>query len=161
MNSRRFHHCVHYLEWRLRNITLGCPPPQSCWRALASIRGGSPRTWRHVTSPSSSGLSSDVNHKLNTDWEDNVALKVHACLDGLEVEWTSTDVVHIGEVGESSALWIGVIPKSLTGQVANIAAFGCFDVLIESGVTDVDVEISELSVTRSAGPKFLPPPIQP
>ncbi|KAK0497707.1 hypothetical protein EDD18DRAFT_1009582, partial [Armillaria luteobubalina] len=86
-------------------------------------------------------LSSDVNHKLNTDWEDNVALKVHACLDGLEVEWTSTDVVHIGEVGESSALWIGVIPKSLTGQVANIAAFGCFDVLIESGVTDVDVEI--------------------
>ncbi|KAK0478706.1 hypothetical protein IW261DRAFT_1608196 [Armillaria novae-zelandiae] len=53
--------------------------------------------------------------------------------------------------------WIGVKPKSLTGQVANTAAFACLDVLAECRITDVDVEIRELSVARSAGPKLLPP----
>lgn len=48
-------------------------------------------------------------------------------------------------------------PKSLAGENANTAAFRCLDVLNEFGITDVDVEIRESSVTRSAGPKLLSP----
>ena len=73
-----------------------------------------------------------VNHTLNTVWEDNVALKIHACLDEIRVEWTSTDVVRISEVGASSApviLWVGVKPKSLTGEDASNAAFRCLNIL--------------------------------
>jgi hypothetical protein len=67
-----------------------------------------------------------VNHKLNTAWEHDVAPKVLACLEEMGVLWTSTDIVRIGVVGESSApviLWIGVKPKSLADEDANTAAF--------------------------------------
>jgi hypothetical protein len=52
-----------------------------------------------------------------------------------------------------------VKPKSLAGETANTAAFRCLDVLNEFGLTDIDVEIRESSVTRSAGPKLLSPVI--
>ena len=101
-----------------------------------------------------------INHKLNTVWEDNVAPIIHARLDEMGVKWTSTDIVRIGVVGESSApviLWIGVTPKSLDSENANTAAFRCLDVLKEANITDVHVEIRESSVTRFAGPKLLSP----
>jgi hypothetical protein len=50
-----------------------------------------------------------------------------------------------------------VKPNSLAGENANTAAFRCLDVLNEFGITDVDVEIRESSVTRSAGPELLSP----
>ena len=36
------------------------------------------------------------NHALKEVWEDNLALKIHALLDSMKVDWTSTDVVRIG-----------------------------------------------------------------
>ncbi|OCH84906.1 hypothetical protein OBBRIDRAFT_815290 [Obba rivulosa] len=81
------------------------------------------------------------NLALKEAWESNLALKIHALLDSMKVKWTSTDVVRIGNTGESSApviLWIG-----------------CRELLVESNITDVDVEIRESVVTRSAGPKLL------
>jgi hypothetical protein len=59
------------------------------------------------------------NHALKEVWEDNLALKLHALLDSMKVKWTSTDVVCIGNAGESSApviLWIGVMPATLSGN---------------------------------------------
>ena len=54
-------------------------------------------------------------------------------------------------------LWIGIKPQSLCGKEAHTAAFKCRDILHEQGITDVDVELRESSVIRSAGPKLLPP----
>jgi hypothetical protein len=100
-----------------------------------------------------------VNHKLNTNWENEVAPKVLACLEELKVEWTSLDIVRIGEVEASSdpTLWIGVKPKSLTTEDANTTAFRCLDVLKTFNIIDVNVELRESLVIRSAGPKLLPP----
>jgi hypothetical protein len=66
-----------------------------------------------------------VNHRLNAIWEDSVAPRVHACLDEIGVLWTSTDVVRIGVIGETSqvVLWIGVKPKCLAGEDAHAAAY--------------------------------------
>jgi len=100
------------------------------------------------------------SHKLSTVWEDKVAPKVHVHFDELGVDWTSTDLVRIGKVGDSSPpviLWIGVKPKTLTREDANIAALSCLNILLEFNITDVHVEIRESSVTRSASPKLLPP----
>ncbi|KAF8957093.1 hypothetical protein BDZ97DRAFT_120014 [Flammula alnicola] len=98
------------------------------------------------------------NHALKEVWEDNLALKLHALLDSMKVKWTSTDVVRIGNAGESSApviLWIGVMPGSLSGDDGIVVASKCRERLVESNIADVDVEIRESVVTRSAGPKLL------
>ncbi|KAK0458222.1 uncharacterized protein EV420DRAFT_1544249, partial [Desarmillaria tabescens] len=98
------------------------------------------------------------NHALKEAWEGNLALKLHALLDSMKVKWTSTDVVRIGNSGESSApviLWIGVMPASLSGNDGVVVASKCRELLVESNIADVDVEIRESVVTRSAGPKLL------
>ncbi|KAK0214038.1 hypothetical protein IW262DRAFT_292361 [Armillaria fumosa] len=99
------------------------------------------------------------NHKLNTLWDGDLARKVHACLDELDVNWTSTDVVRIGRLPASAPviLWIGVVPKSLSGEDGSTVACRCREVLREFDITDVEVEIRESSVIRSAGPKLLEP----
>jgi hypothetical protein len=100
------------------------------------------------------------NHALKEVWEDNLALKLHALLDSMEVKWTSTDVVRIGNVEESSApviVWIGVMPASLSGHEGAIAAFKCRELLVEYNIADVDVEIRESVVTHTTGPKLLAP----
>ncbi|KAJ7439344.1 hypothetical protein FB451DRAFT_1302210 [Mycena latifolia] len=98
------------------------------------------------------------NHPLKEVWEGNLALRVHALLDSMEVKWTSTDVIRIGGTGESSVpviLWIGVMPTSLSGADGVVVASKCRELLIDHGIADVDVEIRESVVTRSAGPMFL------
>ena len=42
------------------------------------------------------------NHALKDVWEDNLALKIHAVLDSMKVDWTSTDVFCIGYDEEQS-----------------------------------------------------------
>lgn len=104
-------------------------------------------------------LSVVTDHELNDSWEYTVAPKVIACLDNLKVLWTSLDVVRIGVVGETFApvvLWVGVTPKSLASEDAKTVAFECLEVLTGFGITDVEVELRESSVIRSAGPKLLP-----
>jgi hypothetical protein len=99
------------------------------------------------------------NHALNEVWEDNLALKVHALLDSMQVKWTSTDVVRIGIVGESSApviLWVGVTPTSLSRANGTVVARKCREILEEYDITDVDVEIRESIVARF-GRKLLNP----
>src|SRR6266581_1579343 len=79
--------------------------------------------WEAPTGPEAYQMHKELraagNHALKEVWEDNLALKLHALLDSMRVKWTSTDVVRIGNAGESSApiiLWIGVMPASLSGD---------------------------------------------
>ena len=94
------------------------------------------------------------NHAIKEVWEDNLAYKLHALLDSIEVKWTRTDVVRIGDTGECSApviLWIGVMPASLSADDGVVVACKCRELLEKKDITDVDVEIRESVVTRSAG----------
>ena len=55
------------------------------------------------------------DHKIKEIWEDDLAFKVHAIEN--KVEWTSTNIIHIGYIEEFSSnviLWIGVKPDSLS-----------------------------------------------
>ena len=118
-------------------------------------RPPSPGPWMH---PKRRDLRPVGNHALKEVWEGNLALRIHALLDSMNVKWTSTDVVRIGKAEESTVpviLWIGVIPASLSGDDGVIVAFECRKLLEEIDITDVDVEIRESVVTRSAGPKLL------
>ena len=123
--------------------------------------------WKAPTGPEAYRVIRELravgNHALKQVWEDDLALKLHTILNSMEVKWTSTDVVRIANEGESSApviLWIGVIPKSLSGDDGVIVASKCRELLVEFNITDVDVEIRESVVTRSAnlrstGPRLL------
>ena len=102
-------------------------------------------------------------HAVSAVWEDNLALRLHALLDSMQVKWTSTDIVRIGIPKDKPEdtfpviLWIGVMPKSLSGEVGSDVASQCQDLLLGYGITDVDVEIRESVVTCSAGPALLTP----
>ena len=99
------------------------------------------------------------NHKIITVWN-VLADKVLEYLDSLKIRWTSIDGVRFAEIGKAPGpvvLWIGVTPKSLSGEDAHTAAFGCLDILKKFDITDVDVEFRESVYTRSLGPKLLKP----
>jgi hypothetical protein len=98
-------------------------------------------------------------HSLSVVWEDNLALRLHTLLDLMEVKWTSTDIVRIGIPEDifPVILWIGVMPKSLSGDVGSVVAFQCQGLLLGYGIADVNVEIRESVVTHSAGPALLKP----
>ncbi|KAK0218117.1 hypothetical protein IW262DRAFT_1117502 [Armillaria fumosa] len=120
--------------------------------------------WKAPTGPEAYRRIRDLrpvgNHALKEVWEGNLALKLHALLDSMKVKWTSTDVVRIGYPKESSApviLWIGVMPASLSGDDGVVVASQCRELLKEHNIDDVDVEIRESVVTRSAGPRLLKP----
>ena len=97
-------------------------------------------------------------HAIKDVWEGNLSRQVIQHLDSREVEWTSIDVVRIGEVGESFhpvILWIGVRLKSLSGEDGTKVACSCKEILVRFGIVDVDVEIRVSSVTFLGGPKLL------
>jgi hypothetical protein len=100
-------------------------------------------------------------HKLNTVWKD-LGPKVCDFLDSAGVYWTTIDVVRFIKVeGVEPAgpvvLWIGVCPETLLGEDAHTAAYSCLDLLIDFGITDVEVEFRESIYIRSAGPDLLEP----
>ena len=100
------------------------------------------------------------DHEINDVWEDDLALKVHAILHAKGVDWSSTDVVRIGYAEEPSGdviLWIGVKPDSLSYDAGIDAALQCKRLLLDYGIKEVDVEIRESEVIRSAGPQLLQP----
>jgi hypothetical protein len=65
-----------------------------------------------------------------------------------------------GYVEESSGnpiLWIGVKPTSLSYEQGIDVALQCKKLLLDYGINDVDVEIRQSEVIRSAGPQLLQP----
>ena len=127
---------------------------------LVARTGSTP--WEEPTGQFAYAVPKDLRpvgkHSLKEVWEDNLAPKLHTLLDSMKVMWTSTDVVRIGIVEESSApviLWIGVMPASLSRNDGLNVASKSKELLIEHHITDVDVELRESVVTRSVGPKLL------
>jgi hypothetical protein len=101
-------------------------------------------------------------HPINNIWETELSAKIVAYLDSEAVEWSSIDVVRMGhpEVVSSrrNVLWIGVIPESLQSEKGAEVARGCSNILLDFVITDVNVEIRESRVMRSASnPKLLAP----
>ena len=92
--------------------------------------------WKEPTGPEAYRVLKELRvvgeHMLNPLWEDELAPRLHNLLESMEVNWTSTDVVRIGIVGEpeSSAhviLWIGVVPSSLSGNDGIVVASKCHE----------------------------------
>ncbi|KAN0109281.1 hypothetical protein V8E52_009465 [Russula decolorans] len=73
------------------------------------------------------------DHEIKELWEDDLAFK------------SSSNVV----------LWIGVKPGSLSYEQGIEVALQCKRLLLEYGINDVDVEIRQSEVIRSAGPQLL------
>jgi hypothetical protein len=123
------------------------------------------KPWTKPTGPEAYRVLKELRpvfgHKLNTVW-DVLGPEVRDFLDSLEVPWTSIDVVRFIKVGDGEAvgpvvLWLGVFPKTLFGERAHNAAFGCLEILKASGINDVEVECRESLYTRSVGPNLLKP----
>jgi hypothetical protein len=168
--SRQGSGYIHPLQSSSRPRRLPLPSPKEAnfyyaglpSRPILVARTGT--RWKAPTGPEAYPKYKDLrvvgNHVLKEIWEDNLSRKLHALLDSMEVKWTSTDVVRIGIVGESSApviLWIGVVPASLSGHDGALVAFKSRELLVEYNIADVDVEIRESIATRTAGPKLLTP----
>ncbi|EJD02794.1 uncharacterized protein FOMMEDRAFT_156139 [Fomitiporia mediterranea MF3/22] len=91
-------------------------------------------------------LGTVYNHALSKAWNDNLAPKVFNLLDSMKIQWTSIDIVRIGNAGESFKpviLWIGVRPATLSGYDGLDVASKCRNILVEHDISDVDVEIRE------------------
>ncbi|TCD61326.1 hypothetical protein EIP91_008587 [Steccherinum ochraceum] len=101
------------------------------------------------------------HHKIEDIWENDLAPKIHAVLDSSKVDWTSTDLVRIGYVHEAVdsnlIVCIGVEPDTLPFDVGIDVALQCKQVVLDSGIEDVEVEIRESNITSLAGPKLLQP----
>lgn len=81
-------------------------------------------------------------HPIKDVWEDNLSRRVVEHLNSKEVAWTSIDVVRISYVEElfrPVILWIGVQPQSLSVDNGTKVARSCQEILIQFGITDVDV----------------------
>ncbi|KAI0050657.1 hypothetical protein FA95DRAFT_1555374 [Auriscalpium vulgare] len=109
---------------------------------------------------------------LNEVWDAGLGSKIGAALDAMDVQWTSLDIVRIVKSEEYTyrppenrppiILWIGVNPASLSGRDGVVAALKCRELLVESNITDVDVEIRESVVVRwGAFPTPTDPPAEP
>lgn len=99
-------------------------------------------------------------HAIVDVWEDHLSHKFVQYLDSKQVSWTSIDILRIGYAGDPFPpliLWIGVKPDSLSFEDGMTVACTCHEILVESRITDVDVEIRESSVIPLVGPKLLTP----
>jgi len=93
-------------------------------------------------------LRPSSEHPLTEVWEDNLYPKVCTLLDSMEVKWNSLDPLYIGSddycfLFVPAILWIGVEPGSLSGDYGAVVASECHKLIVEHGITDVDVEIRE------------------
>ena len=153
----------------LRRSSLQAAPDCSYWPFM----GGAVRP-RGI--PQLKELKIPGDHEILEVWEDNIAFKVHAILDENNVDWSSTEIVRIDNVGEPSGniiLWIGVwrrdpgggsTPLSYDGAVD--VALKCKKLLVNYGFVDIDVELRESDIIQSVGPQLLEPtddlePLQP
>jgi hypothetical protein len=100
------------------------------------------------------------DHEISEVWQDDLAPKVNAILDEKRVDWSTTDVVRIGYVGEPSGnvvLWIGANPDSLSYEFGIDAALECKMLLLNYGINDVDLEIRQSKIIQSSGPQLFQP----
>ena len=110
-------------------------------------------------------LGTVYGHAINDLWEQSLSRKVVERLHSLNVDWTSIDVVRIGYEGEMFhpvILWIGVQPQTLSVHAGDEVADGCLEILTESGIKGVKVELRESRVSplKRHRPKLLTPTVE-
>ncbi|KAH7911002.1 hypothetical protein BJ138DRAFT_1113599 [Hygrophoropsis aurantiaca] len=126
-----------------------CPAPILVARTSSSTTLWTPPTGPWV--PKELHAVGSHAPKLRDAWEDTLARELHALLDAMHAQWTSTDVVRIIDADEYYSyysvapliLWIGVRPALLSGEGGVVVAASCRALLVDADITDVDVEIRE------------------
>lgn len=120
--------------------------------------------WAPLTGPEAYATAKELrpigDHKdlKKAWWHYGIPQKLIDLLDTMEIKWTSIDAVRIACVGDAHApaiIWLGVMHKSLSGEKGVKLAAKCKELLLEHGIQDVDCEIRESEVFKSAGPKLL------
>lgn len=122
-------------------------------KAVLVARSGTD-IWELPTGPEAylrpKGLSPVGNHPINAVWRDKLGPQIHNLLKSKGVQWTSIDVLRIGFAGERFApvvVWIGVKPDTLSGIDGLAVVKECKQLLVESEIFGVEVEIRESIVT--------------
>lgn len=98
------------------------------------------------------------NQVIKDVWEGCLSCEITKHLESLKVVWTSVDVVQISYVEESLhpvILWIGIQPETLSVEDGTELACSCWEIIIQCGIIDVDVEIRESLVNTLDGSKLL------
>ncbi|KAF8994472.1 hypothetical protein BDQ17DRAFT_1366847 [Cyathus striatus] len=117
----------------------------------------------YVGLPSSPTLVLPVfNDKFATVWED-MGTHIYKYLDSVAVRWTTIDVVHFVEPStnvrmngrEVDVLWIGVIPGSLSRELAKEAARVCKNILISFDIDGFEIQFRESFFRRYIGPRLI------
>ena len=114
----------------------------------ALVARSSDTVWFQPTGPEAYLKAKELRtvgrHGLNDVWETVVASAIESYLQSQQVDYRSVDPARIGYAGSNVfplVLWIGVAPGSLSGTDGRAVALGCRDILINNGITDVEVEI--------------------
>ena len=134
-------------------------------RLVATTR---PDPFERPTGPDAHTIPKELrtlgHHPLAHVWEDDLAFQLHSVLDSMNVNWTSTDVVRIANVGEPSGpvvIWVGIEPGTLGFDDGAVVALKCRDVLDNYHIHGVHIELRESRITKQAGRRFLNPIIGP
>jgi hypothetical protein len=101
------------------------------------------------------------NHPIQAVWR-TLGEQVYKFLDSLGVLWSTIDPVRfrVAEKREKGAkagplyLWVGVHPRSLSLEVAKVAAVGCKKILAAAQFPDIEIAFRESVFTWSAGPSI-------
>ncbi len=97
------------------------------------------------------------NHPLRDAWP-KLHIEVYGFLDSIGVIWSTIDPVRFAEEGKEAGpvyLWIGVVPRSLSFEVAQAAAVGCKQILANADFPDIEIAFRESLYIRSSGPRLL------
>lgn len=112
--------------------------------------------WEEFTGPEEDKPYKDLrfagNHPIKEVWSSGLADKIIALLRSTNVDYNDLDVVRMG-INDlwfpDTIVWIGVRPGSLSGYDGLDVALKCKELIVEYGITDVEVEIREAIVLPS------------
>jgi hypothetical protein len=123
---------------------------------------GLPGPFEMPTSPEAYTISNELrvlgDHHLAYIWEDDLAFKLHCILNSMNINWTSTDVVRIANVEDTSGpvvIWIGVELGTLGFDDGSAVVLECREVLDTYHIQGVNIEIRESRIIRPAGRRFV------
>ncbi|KAH9948859.1 hypothetical protein B0H21DRAFT_882225 [Amylocystis lapponica] len=96
-------------------------------------------------------------HAISSVWHE-LGEKIYKFFDSINLKWTSIDPVRFAEAEKEPGplfLWVGVLPGTLSADHAKHPAVRCKELLLEYGITDVEIAFRESIYTRHAGPQLL------
>jgi len=97
------------------------------------------------------------NHAIALVWH-RLGKQIYEYFDSIDLKWTSIDPVYFVEAGEFPGplfLWVGVMPKTLSRNDAEVAARRCKDILAEHEIMDVEIAFRESIFSRFTRPRLL------